>query len=62
VEELVEELRVESPEARLQLACDGEHFEGNGDFVIRKLPQRLEVYALHRVDGHAGGDSARDGG
>jgi hypothetical protein len=48
VEELVGELRVESPEARLRLACDGEHFEGAGDFVIRKLAERLEIYAPHR--------------
>jgi len=47
-EELVEELRVESDHARLRLACDGEHFEGPGRFVVRKLPQRLEVYAPHR--------------
>jgi undecaprenyl-diphosphatase len=53
VEELVEELRVESPEASLRLARDGEHFEGPGDVVIRKLAQRLEIYAPHRVDGHA---------
>ena len=51
LEELVEELRVESQEARLRLACDGEHFEGAGDFVIQKLAQRLEVYAPHRTDG-----------
>jgi undecaprenyl-diphosphatase len=50
-EELVDELRVESREASLPLACDGEHFEGGGDFVIRKLPQRLEIYAPHRSDG-----------
>jgi undecaprenyl-diphosphatase len=49
VEELVDELRVESPDARLRLACDGEHFEGPGDFVIEKLAQRLEVYAPHRI-------------
>jgi diacylglycerol kinase family enzyme/membrane-associated phospholipid phosphatase len=47
-EELVDELRVESGHARLRLACDGEHFEGPGGFVVRKLPRRLEVYAPHR--------------
>jgi diacylglycerol kinase family enzyme/membrane-associated phospholipid phosphatase len=47
-EEVVEELRVESAHDRLRLACDGEHFEGGGEFVIRKLPRRLEVYAPHR--------------
>ena len=53
VEELVDELRVESPEGSLRLACDGEHFEGAGDLVIQKLPERLEIYAPHRDDGHA---------
>jgi undecaprenyl-diphosphatase len=51
VEELVDELRVESPEAGLRLARDGEHFEAGGGFVIEKLPQRLEIYAPHRVGG-----------
>ena len=61
VEELVDELRVESPEASLRLACDGEHFAGHGDFLIQKLAQRLEIYAPHRVDGHApaGGRAGR---
>ena len=55
VEELVDEVRVESPGASLPLACDGEHFDGNGDFVIQKLPERLEIYAPHRVDGDVAG-------
>jgi undecaprenyl-diphosphatase len=49
-EELVDELQVKSPHARLRLACDGEHFEGCGDFVVEKLPRRVAVYAPH----HAG--------
>jgi undecaprenyl-diphosphatase len=53
-EELVKELRVESPYARLRLARDGEHFERHGDFVIEKRPERLAVYAPHR----AGGDGS----
>ena len=48
-EELVDELRVESPYARLRLARDGEHFEGHGDFVVEKRPERLAVYAPHRM-------------
>jgi diacylglycerol kinase family enzyme/membrane-associated phospholipid phosphatase len=52
VEEPAGELRVESAEASLRLARDGEHFEGPGAFVIQKLAQRLEIYAPHRVDGH----------
>jgi undecaprenyl-diphosphatase len=50
-EELVDVLRVASPHARLRLARDGEHFEGHGDFVIEKRPERLAVYAPHRVSG-----------
>lgn len=49
VEELVEELRVESSHMRLRLARDGEHLEGSGDFVIEKRPQRLAIYAPHRT-------------
>ena len=48
-EELVDELRVESPHARLRLARDGEHFEGHGDFVVEKRQERLAVYAPHRM-------------
>ena len=48
-EELVEELRVESSQTRLRLARDGEPFDGPGDFVIDKRPQRLAVYAPHRI-------------
>ena len=48
-EELVEELRVESSHTRLRLAHDGEPFEGPGDFVIDKRPQRLAIYAPHRI-------------
>jgi hypothetical protein len=44
-EELVDELRIESPHARLRLARDGEHFEGHGDFVVKKRAERLAVYA-----------------
>jgi undecaprenyl-diphosphatase len=57
LEELVDELRVESAETSLRLACDGEYFEGKGDFLICKLAQRIEIYAPHRVDGgrRAGG-------
>jgi diacylglycerol kinase family enzyme len=58
VEELVDELRVESSQSRLRLARDGEHFEGHGDFVIEKRPQRLEVYAPHR-EGEARAGSPR---
>jgi undecaprenyl-diphosphatase len=47
-EELVEPLSVESAEGGLRLAHDGEHFEGHGSSVIKKLPQRLEIYAPHR--------------
>jgi undecaprenyl-diphosphatase len=54
VEALVGQLRVESPGARLRLACDGEHFEGNGDVVIQKRAERLEIYAPHRVEVQAG--------
>jgi hypothetical protein len=50
-EELVDELRVESPYARLRLARDGEHFEGHGDFVVDKRPERIAVYAPHRRSG-----------
>jgi undecaprenyl-diphosphatase len=53
-EELVDELRVESPHARLRLARDGEHFDGHGDFVVEKRTERLAVYAPHRI---SGGDS-----
>jgi diacylglycerol kinase family enzyme len=49
-EELVEELRVQSPQPRLRLARDGEHFEGHGDFVVEKRAERLEVYAPHRAN------------
>jgi len=48
-EELVEELRVESSHTRLRLARDGEHFFGPGGFVIEKRPQRLAIYAPHRI-------------
>jgi diacylglycerol kinase family enzyme/membrane-associated phospholipid phosphatase len=58
-EELVDELRVESPHARLPLACDGEQFEGHGDFVVEKRPERLAVYAPHRTPGVDG--EAREG-
>jgi diacylglycerol kinase family enzyme len=45
---LVGELRVESSHPRLRLALDGDHFDGDGSFVIEKIPQRLAVYARHR--------------
>jgi undecaprenyl-diphosphatase len=51
VEEVVEELRVQSADAELRLARDGEHFAGPGEFVIEKLAQRLEIYAPHRTGG-----------
>ena len=54
LEELVDELQVQSPHARLRLACDGEHFEGCGDFVVEKLPRRVAVYAPHRAGHRAG--------
>jgi hypothetical protein len=49
LEELVDELHVQSPHPRLRLACDGEHFEGCGAFIVEKLPRRLTVYAPHRA-------------
>jgi len=54
-EELVDELRVESPYAHLRLARDGEHFEGHGDFVVEKRAERLVVYAPHRASEPADG-------
>ena len=57
-EELVDELRVESPHARLLLARDGEHFEGHGNFVIEKRPERLAVYAPHRMSKGEGSERA----
>jgi diacylglycerol kinase family enzyme len=41
------QLRVESTRPRLRLACDGETFEGHGDFLIEKLPQPVAIYARH---------------
>jgi diacylglycerol kinase family enzyme/membrane-associated phospholipid phosphatase len=44
----VPELRVDSTHARLAVARDGERAATDGRMLVRKLPQRLEVYARHR--------------
>jgi diacylglycerol kinase family enzyme/membrane-associated phospholipid phosphatase len=41
------QLRVESSQPHLRLACDGETFDGHGRFLIEKLPQRIAICALH---------------
>jgi diacylglycerol kinase family enzyme len=46
----VPELRVDSTHARLAVARDGERGATDGRMLVRKLPQRLEVYARHRPD------------
>ena len=38
----------ESNRPHLRLACDGECFDGYGDFGIEKRPNRVAVYALHQ--------------
>jgi diacylglycerol kinase family enzyme len=42
------ELRIESNPPHLRLARDGECFDGHGEFVIEKRPDRVAVYALHQ--------------
>lgn len=41
----VSSLRVETGRGRLPLARDGDAFEGSGDFIVRKRPRALTVYA-----------------
>jgi diacylglycerol kinase family enzyme len=54
------ELRIESNRPHLRLACDGECFDGHGDFGIEKRPNRVAVYALHQP-AHARKRDARRG-
>jgi undecaprenyl-diphosphatase len=44
---VVKELRIRSLQGPLRLARDGETFEGTDDIIVRKLPQRVAVYAQH---------------
>lgn len=60
VEYSARELRVKSAHRKLRLARDGEHFDGPGSFVIRKLPKRLTVYARHQGAAAASGAQADD--
>lgn len=44
---LVSELRIELPGATSMLAADGEIFNGDSSFVVKKAPARLRTFAPH---------------